>query len=62
MKLKEWKQYFAGTDCRDEDDDGCNNTKAVVNDPIYGQKSILDLPEDIILLLFQYLSPADIIR
>ena len=62
MKLKVWKQYFAGTDCRHEDDDGCDDTKAIVSDPIYEQKCILDLPEDIILLLFQYLPPIDIIR
>ena len=69
MKLNsgylEWiRQYFKETDSPEEectDVAGCFN--AVVIDQIEREEhSILDLPEDIMLFLFQYLPTKDIIR
>jgi hypothetical protein len=62
----EWiKQLFIGIE---HQNDGLDTSKHVISDGfdkkngIDNDKSILDLPEDIILLFFQYLSPKDLIR
>eukprot|EP00092_Neocalanus_flemingeri_P040592 GFUD01044198.1.p1 GENE.GFUD01044198.1~~GFUD01044198.1.p1 ORF type:complete len:160 (+),score=38.15 GFUD01044198.1:123-602(+) len=62
------KQYFVGNYCQaDNESDGSGNSKAVHSDYMDNksdsneQETILDLPEDIILLFFQYLPPKDLI-
>ena len=62
----EWiKQFFIGTE---DENDGFNTSKHVNSEGFHknysrdDEKGILDLPEDIILLLTQYLSPKDLIR
>eukprot|EP00092_Neocalanus_flemingeri_P040593 GFUD01044199.1.p1 GENE.GFUD01044199.1~~GFUD01044199.1.p1 ORF type:complete len:181 (+),score=42.76 GFUD01044199.1:123-665(+) len=61
------KQYFVGNCQADNESDGSGNSKAVHSDYMDNksdsneQETILDLPEDIILLFFQYLPPKDLI-
>ena len=62
----EWiKQLFIGIE---DQNGGFNTSKHVISDGFDkkeskdNDKNILDLPEDIILLFFQYLSPKDLIR
>ena len=62
----EWiKQLFIGIEHQNY---GFDTSKHVIidgfdkKDSQDNDKNILDLPEDIILLFFQYLSPKDLIR
>ena len=62
----EWiKRLFIGIE---DQNDGLGTSKHVISDGFDkkddkdNDKNILDLPEDIILLFFQYLSPKDLIR
>ena len=53
-------QYFIGPDCgKESDSDG---SESVDQENIRDDLNILDLPEDILLLLFEYLTPKGIIR
>ena len=63
----EWiKQLFIGIEY--DENDGFNTSKYGNSEGFHknysrdDEKGILDLPEDIILLLTQYLSPKDLIR
>ena len=63
----EWiKQLFVGIEY--EENDGFNSSKYVNSEGFHknysrdDEKGLLDLPEDILLLLIQYLSPKDLIR
>ena len=69
MKLNsgyfEWiRQYLTETDCQEEEEsDVCDNSNAAVSQQTEREEhSFLDLPEEMTLLLFQYLPTKDIIR
>ena len=69
MKLNsgyfEWiRQYLTEADCQEEEEsDVCYNSNAAFSHQTEREEhSFLDLPEEIMLLLFQYLPSKDIIR
>ena len=53
-------QYFISTDYAEEKES--DDKEPVETEKCRDDLNILDLPEDILLLLFEYLTPKDIIR